>query len=203
VKKASFRFYQKLPEEIIVTGGESTLNRDYLIDIVSKLNFSYVIIETNGYLLDEGYIDDLIEAGAKEFMIDLKAYDNDLHKWYSGFSNRIILKNMRYISKKTRIIIKTVYIPSIINEVEIEKISQYISSIDPEIEYRINVFKPKKGISRTPTQHEMEKAYIKVKKHLKNVIIGRSCRRELISVKKSWITVFPDGTFQRRSKKDY
>ncbi len=50
VKKASLDYYQKLPQEVVITGGEPTLNRDYLLDLVSKLNFSYVVIETNGYL---------------------------------------------------------------------------------------------------------------------------------------------------------
>lgn len=204
VKKASLEYYQKLPEEIIITGGEPTLNRNYLLDLISKLNFSNVIMETNGYFLDEEYVDELVKAGLNEIMLDLKAYDEGLHKWYTGFSNRIILQNVIKIHKKIKLIIKTVYMPGIIDEVEIENIARFISGTDPEIEYRINDFKPLKGISRTPTHREMENAYSRAKKHLKNVIISRSCRREGTAVKKkSWITVFPNGRFMRRSLKDY
>lgn len=204
VKKASLDYYQKLPEEIIITGGESTLNRDYLLELVFELNFSNVIIETNGYFLDEKYIDDLVKAGLKEVMLDLKTYNEDLHEWYTGFSNHPVLKNVGVIHDKTKLIIKTVYLPGIIDEVEIKNIARFISKIDPEIEYRINDFKPSKGISRSPTDLEMEKAYSIAKKYLNNVIVGRSCRREILPLnKKSWITVFPNGTLERRSLDNY
>lgn len=42
--------------------------------------------------LDEEYVDELITAGLKEIMLDLKAYDEGLHKQYTGFSNRSILQ---------------------------------------------------------------------------------------------------------------
>ena len=154
--------------------------------------------------LDEEYVDELITAGLKEIMLDLKAYDEGLHKQYTGFSNRSILHNARAIHRKIKLVIKTVYIPVIVDESEIEDIAMFISTIDPEIEYGINDFKPSKGISRTPTGQEMKSAYLGAKKYLKNVIISRSCRREGIAPRKfSWITVFPDGTFQRRSLENY
>lgn len=203
VKKASLDYCQKLPEEIIITGGEPALNQNYLLDLVFRLNFSDVIMETNGYLLDGEYVDKLIKAGLNEIMLDLKAYNEVLHQWYTAFSNDTVLENVRVINEKIKLIIKTVYIPGIVDDVEIENIARFISGIDPEIEYRINDFKPIKGISRSPTDLEMENAYFRAKKHLKNVIISRSCRRERTGKKKSWITVFPDGTFKRRSMKDY
>lgn len=204
VKKASLDYYQELPHEIIITGGEPTLNRDYILDLISKLNFSYVVMETNGYLLDEEYVDQLVKAGLKEIMLDLKAYDEGLHKWYTGYSNRPILENLKVFHGKIKVIIKTVYIPGIVDDTEIENIARFISQLDPEMEYRINDFKPSQSISRRPTDQEMENAHLKAKKHLKNVVLSRSCRREGIAPRKfSWITVFPDGTFQRRSLENY
>lgn len=204
VKRASLNYYQKLPQEIIITGGEPTLNRDYLVELVSKLDFSEVVLETNGYLLDEEYLDDLIAAGLSEVMLDLKAYDKLLHKWYTGFSNDRILKNVGLIHKKIPLVIITVYIPGLIEKREIEKISRFISQIDPQIEYRINYFKPVKDLSRKTRNLEIEDAYSSARKYLKNVLISKSCRRESKSFeKKSWITVFPDGTFKRRTLRNY
>jgi pyruvate-formate lyase-activating enzyme len=41
-------------------------------------------------------------------------------------------------------------------------------------------------------------------KYIKNSVIGKSCVRERkIEVKRSWITVFPDGTLKRRTLNDY
>lgn len=160
-------------------------------------------METNGYFLDEEYFVELNKTGLDEIMLDLKAYDEGLHLWYTGFSNRPILQNVEMIHKKIKLINKTVYVPGIVDEVEIENIARFISSIDPEIEYRINDFKPSQSIYRSPTNQEMENAYLKTKKYLKNVIVSRSCRRESHDPKKSGITVFPDGTSKRRSLEDY
>ncbi|MCE5213696.1 MAG: radical SAM protein [Methanobacterium sp.] len=142
IKKASIQYYKKLPEEILITGGEPTLNRNYLLDLVFGLNFGDVILETNGYLLDEGYVDELVEAGLNEVMLDLKAYDEELHRWYTGLSNQPILKNAPVIHQKTKLAVKTVYIPGIVDDAEIENIARFISTINPEIEYRINDYKP-------------------------------------------------------------
>lgn len=204
VKKASLEYYSRLPEEILITGGEPALKRDYLLRLVSKLDFAHTILETNAYLLDEDYIDQLIKAGVDEFMVDLKAWDEKLHRWYTGFPNRRVLENIKILHKKAKLIIKTIYIPGIVDEKEIERIAKFIATIDPRIEYRINDFKPVRGISRNPTVDEMEKAYSVARKYLKNVVISKSCRREGKPLtKRTWITVFPDGTFKRRSLKDY
>src|SRR5690606_12699240 len=91
------------------------------------------------------YVDKLIKAGLNEIMLELKAYNEVLHQWYTDFSNNTVLENVRVINEKIKLIIKTVYIPGIVDDVEIENIARFISGIDPEIEYRINDFKPIKG----------------------------------------------------------
>lgn len=203
-KKSSKKYYGRLPEEILITGGEPTIDKEYLIKLISKLNFAHIILETNAYLLDKDYIQKLVKSGVKEFMVDLKALDDKKHKWYTGYSNKRILKNIKTIQENAKLIIKTLYIPGLVEEDEIRKIAKYIASINPRIEYRINDFKTRHAISRNPTINEMEKAYKLAKKHLKNVVISRSCRRESKPLKKTtWITVFPDGTFKKRSTKDY
>lgn len=120
MKKASLDYYHELPEEIIITGGETTLNKSYLLDLVSKLGFSDVILETNGYFLNAEYVDELVKAGLDEVMLDLKVYDEGLHKWYTNFSNQPILDNIGVIQERIKLLVKTVYIPGIIDEVEIE-----------------------------------------------------------------------------------
>ncbi|BAW32037.1 MAG TPA: radical SAM protein [Methanothermobacter sp.] len=204
LKESSLKYYGKLPEEIIITGGEPTLDKEYLIRLVSKLNFAHIILETNAYLLDKDYIQELVKKGVREFMVDLKTLDDKKHKWYTGYSNKKVLKNIKTIQENAKLIIKTLYIPGFIEEDEIKKIAKYIASINPQIEYRINDFKTRHGISRNPTIKEIEKAYKFAKKHLKNVVISRSCRRESKPPKKkTWITVFPDGTLKKRSTKNY
>jgi pyruvate formate lyase activating enzyme len=212
VKKSSSDYYGNTPlEEAVITGGEPTLNRHYLVDLVSQLKefVGDVVLDTNGYLLDDAYLDELIAAGLTEVMFDLKAWDEKLHEWYTGYSNKRILANIRNAYGKIKLVVNTVYIPGIVDEPEIEHIARFLSEIDKrkEIDYRINRYNTNlshEKISRNPYPEEIERAYSIVAKYMKNSVIGKSCVRERkIEVKRGWITVFPDGTSKRRTLADY
>ncbi len=212
VKKSSRRYYGDTPlEEAVITGGEPTLNRHYLVDLVSQLKefVRDVVLDTNGYLLDDAYLEELIEAGLTEVMFDLKAWDEKLHEWYTGYSNKRILANIRNAYGKIKLVVNTVYIPGIVDESEIERIARFLSEIDKkgEIDYRINRYNTNlshEKISRNPYPEEIERAYSIVTKYMKNSVIGKSCVRERkIEVKRGWVTVFPDGTSKRRTLDDY
>jgi len=212
VKKSSCDYYGDTPlEEAVITGGEPTLNKHYLVDLVSQLKefIGGVVLDTNGYFLDDTYLDELIEVGLTEVMFDLKAWNEKLHEWYTGYSNKRILANIRNAYGKVKLVVNTVYIPGIVDESEIESIAKFLSKIDKkgEIDYRINRFNinlSHEKISRNPYPEEIERAYSIVANYLKNSVIGKSCVRERkIGVKRGWITVFPDGTLKRRTLADY
>ena len=212
VKKSSATYYGETPlEEAVITGGEPTLDRDYLVDLVSQLKgfIGDVVLDTNGYLLDDSYLGELLEAGLTEVMFDLKAWDEKLHEWYTGYSNKRILANIRNAYGKVKLVVNTVYIPGIVDEREIEQIARFLAEIDRrgEIDYRINRFNTslsRERISRNPYPGEIEHAYSIVAKYMKNAVIGKSCVRERrIEEKRGWITVFPDGTLKRRTLADY
>ena len=212
VKKSTSDYYRDTPlKEAVITGGEPTLNRHYLVDLVSQLKefIAEVVLDTNGYLLDDAYLNELIEAGLTEVMFDLKAWDEKLHEWYTGYSNKRILANIRNAYGKLKLVVNTVYIPGIVDDPEIENIARFLSEIDKrkEIDYRINAFHEDlsfEKISRNPYPAEIERAYSIVAKYMKNSVIGKSCVRERkIEVKRGWITVFPDGTVKRRTLADY
>jgi pyruvate-formate lyase-activating enzyme len=212
VKKSSSEYYGDTPlEEAVITGGEPTLNKHYLVDLVTQLKkiVGWIVLDTNGYFLDDAYLEELIEAGLTEVMFDLKAYDEKLHEWYTGYSNKRILANIRNAYGKIKLVVNTVYIPGIADDPEIEKIAKFLAEIDKkgEIDYRINRFRAElshEKISRNPYPEEIECAYSIVAKYMKNSVIGKSCVRERrIGVKRGWITVFPDGTLKGRTLDDY
>ncbi|RZN40308.1 MAG: radical SAM protein [Methanophagales archaeon ANME-1-THS] len=212
VKNSSRAYYGDTPlEEVVLTGGEPTLDRGYLVDLVARLKefVGGVVLDTNGYLLDEDYLQELIAAGLTEVMFDLKAWDEKLHEWYTGYSNRRILENIRTAYGKVKLVVNTVYIPGIVDEREIERIAQFLAELDAkkEIDYRINRFRAElshEKIARNPEPEELERAYSLVARHMKNSVIGKSCVRERrIEEKRGWITVFPDGTMKRRTLDDY
>jgi pyruvate formate lyase activating enzyme len=198
-------------EEAVITGGESTLNRHYLVDLVSHLKefVGWIVLDTNGYFLDDAYLKELIEAGLTEVVFDLKAWDEKLHKWYTGYSNKRILANIRNAYGKVKLVVNTVYIPGIVDDTEIENIAQFLAEIDTkgEIDYRINRFRAElspEQIARNPYPEEIARAYSIVAKYMKSAVIGKSCVREReIEVKRGWMTVFPDATMKRRTLDDY
>ena len=212
VKKSSSDYYGDTPlEEAVITGGEPTLDRDYLVDLVSQLKefIEWIVVDTNGYFLDDGYLKELIEAGLTEVMFDLKAWDEKLHEWYTGYSNTRILEHIRNAYGKVKLVVNTVYIPGIVDEPEIEQIARFLAGIDRrgEIDYRINRFNTNlsyEKISRNPYPAEIEHAYSIVAKYMKNAVMGKSCVRERkIEEKRGWMTVFPDGSLKRRTLDDY
>ena len=198
-------------EEVVITGGESTLNRQYLVDLVSHLKefVGGIVLDTNGYFLDDAYLEELIEAGLAEVVFDLKAWDEKLHEWYTGYSNKRILANIRNAYGKVKLVVNTVYIPGIVDDTEIKNIAQFLAEIDTkgEIDYRINRFRAElspERIARNPYPEEIARAYSIVAKYMKSAVIGKSCVREReIEVKRGWMTVFPDGTMKRRTLDDY
>jgi pyruvate-formate lyase-activating enzyme len=159
--------------------------------------------------LDDAYLEELIAAGLTEVTFDLKAWSEKLHEWYTGYSNKRVLENIRNAYGKVKLVVNTVYIPGIVDDNEIEHIASFLAEIDTndEIDYRINRFRAElsyEKISRNPDPKEMERAYSIVANYMKNSVIGKSCVRERkIEVKRSWITVFPDGTLKRRTLDDY
>ena len=212
VKNASREYYGDISlDEVVITGGEPTLDRQYLMDLISQLKefVGWVVLDTHGYFLDDAYLQELIEAGLTEVMFDLKAWDDRLHKWYTGYSNRRIVENIRNAYGKIKIVVNTVYVPGIVADREIENIAKFLAEIEDteEIDYRINRFRAElsyEKIARNPSPEEIERAYSIVARYMKSPIIGKSCVREReIAVKRGWITVFPDGTLKRRTLDDY
>lgn len=212
VKNAASDYYADTSlEEAVITGGEPTLDRRYLLELVSRLKevVGWIVLDTNGTLLDRAYLEELINAGITEVMVDLKAWDENLHVWYTGCTNKGIVENIKNAYGKVKLVVSTVYIPGIVAEREIEQIAKFLAGIDKkgEIEYRINRFRAEQSyekIARNPYPGEIERAYAIVARYMKQSVIGKSCVREReIAVKRGWITVFPDGTLKRRTLDDY
>ncbi len=203
-----------VPKELLITGGEPTISKRYLLNLItlsSEMGFKNIVLCTNGYGIgvDATYGEDLKAAGLSEAQLDIKAYDSQLHLWYTGKSNAPVLraaKNM--IDAGIDLIVQTVHIPGIVEEDEIRKIASFLAGINPEIRYRINQFEPRfshEDIARSPTEEEVTAAYEAAFKHLPNTIVSMSCRRDFTKEPRrgKWITVYPDLSFKRRGVIEY
>lgn len=213
MERACLNYYGKVPSEAMITGGEPTLNRDYLLSLVKGLKekgFEKIVLMTNGYELgvDEDYVNELEEAGLTEAHVDLKAFSEDVHRWYTGKSNEPVLRAIEKLDASgIKLLVQTVYMPGIVDDAEIEKIAKFFASVNKNIKYRINPFVPifaYEKVTKRPTLEEMERAYEIASRYLPNAIISRSCYREYPTPppQKTWITVYPDLTVKRRGMED-
>ena len=163
----------------MLAGGEPTLYKNDLLDFIKlcKMRFPKITLSTNGYLLDSDFVLELEKNGLDEIHIDLKAYSNALHEWYTEKPNRRVLKSIK-LSYKSNIDLEvvTVFIPEIVDLNEIEEIANFLSIIG-EINYRIIRYIPVGNLSKRPTEADIEKAVFTAKKYLKNVTSSVKWRR--------------------------
>lgn len=98
-------FYRYSGGGVTFSGGEATLQKDILRDLVYKLYDSAVdlAIETSGYF-DFDDVKDIFEK-LNLIFVDIKHMDEDKHRYYTGVSNEKILEN---ISKLNRFKIPTI-----------------------------------------------------------------------------------------------
>lgn len=213
MERACLNYYGKLPAEALITGGEPTMAKEYLLSLVRGLKergFEKIVLMTNGYELgaDETYVPELEAAGVTEAHVDLKAYSESLHQWYTGKSNKPVLKAIEKLNaSRIQLLVQTIYMPGLVDHEEIERIARFLASVNPAIRYRINPFAPVfafEKVTRRPTLEELEHAYEIASKYLPNTIISRSCYREYPTPppQKTWITVYPDLTMKERGMKE-
>ncbi|MBN1763165.1 MAG: radical SAM protein [Methanomicrobia archaeon] len=214
MERACLDYYGVLPKEAMITGGEPTLDKKYLLTVVRGLkekDFERIVLMTNGYALGadgDDYVHDLEEAGLTEAHVDLKAFSEDVHRSYTGKSNKPVLRAIEKLhASGIELLVQTVYMPGIVDDAEIEFIAQFLASVSTDIRYRINPFVPifaYEKATRRPTLEELERAYSIASKYLPNAIISRSCYRDYPTPppQKTWITVYPDLTAKQRSMKD-
>jgi pyruvate formate lyase activating enzyme len=138
-----------------------------------------ICLETNGIenrkMLEEIAKISFESNGIIKF--DLKFFDEKLSIAISGVSNKRAFENFENLAKidSKKLVASTLLIPGYVDENEVFKIANFISSIDPEIPYNLLAFYPCFKFSDLPTT-SFEQAQIcfetAKKTGLKNVRIG-------------------------------
>jgi len=135
-----------------ISGGECTLNKTWLVQFLKKLKEinpepeTHFHISTNGSLLTEDYIDELVDAGLTDIGIDLKGLQIDTFMRISGLLDREVAggckenawKAVGYISRYYReklfLGIGIPYNRELISLDEVHDIAREIYNIDPRIQ---------------------------------------------------------------------
>lgn len=131
---------------VTLSGGEPFFQKEFIIELLKKLKEANIntAIETSLFISSEYIIEALPYLDS--IFADLKVFDNEKHKDYTGVSNALIKKNIKLIlesDKKNSITIRTPLIPNFTaNRDNIYNISKYISDIYPEVKYELLNYNP-------------------------------------------------------------
>lgn len=109
-------FYAVSKGGVTFSGGEPFYQYDFFLELLklSKKNRINVCVETSGMCAENQIIEaaEYIDC----FLYDFKIYDDDLHKKYTGASNKIIMKNLSVLNTIGKnIILRCPIIPGINN----------------------------------------------------------------------------------------
>jgi len=174
------------PKSVSILSGDPVPSLDYLrLPKVLKEEIGCKVrLLTNGYILPD--LD-----GVTHVSMSIKALDDELHRKYTGKSNKNCLENFKLIHKRgIELSVSSVLIPGLIEGDEIERIAAFISTIDAGIPYRIIGYMKVDGMPhREPDNEELNRTADRARKHLKNVIFSRSKGEDYTGV----IDLFTNG----------
>ena len=166
---------------VAFTGGDLTCNPEFYGEcarLIHEHTRLWVLVETNGYGLTLNNLDYLRDTGVDAFWLDIKAHDNDKHKWLTGCSNENILKLPKEIIKRGFVLeVLSLFIPGLVESDELESIARSLIAVDASIPFTILAFFPEYRMKafRSPYVKEMVEAYHRVKAvGMKNIRIGNT-----------------------------
>jgi pyruvate formate lyase activating enzyme len=164
---------------VAFTGGDVTCRPGFYTDFARRVKQDtklWVLIETNGWGLTPKNLDLLQEAGVDAFWLDIKAYDEKVHEWLTGCTNRWILDLPKEILRRDFVLeVLSLYIPGLVEADQLKSIAELLCAASDEIPFTILAFFPQYRMKdfRAPTTQEMIAAYTAaVGAGLKNVRLG-------------------------------
>ena len=129
--KKDIHYFEKSSGGVTFSGGEALIYPDFLQKILSmcKQDKIHTAIETSLYAPFENIekIADLIDL----FIVDIKLFDSDKHKEFTGVKNELILQNLEKLSKiHSNLWIRIPLIPDVNDdEQNLENTARFIKSL--------------------------------------------------------------------------
>lgn len=109
-------FYDVSNGGITISGGEPLIQKKFTLDLLCGAKSSGIntILDTNGnWNWDD--VEEMLPC-IDGFRYDLKTMDCDIHKFYTGVSNKLILENLKRLSKTEKDIVVTIPLIKGIND---------------------------------------------------------------------------------------
>ena len=132
-------FFEESGGGITISGGEPLLQVEFVIEIFKKCKERgiHTAIETNLHSNTE-----LVERVAEYtdlFMVDIKLWNSELHKKWTGLGNDLVLENIKALNDLGKsLIIRTPVIPGVNDNVEeLSAIAEFVNELDSLVNYEL------------------------------------------------------------------
>ena len=123
-------FYENSGGGVTFSGGECMLQIDFLEELLRecKKNNVHTAVDTAGHVPFEWF--ERILPFTDLFLYDVKCYDSDKHREYTGVDNELILSNLKKLLKSNKNVwVRIPIIPTVNDtEEELQSIKEYILS---------------------------------------------------------------------------
>lgn len=121
-------FYDNSGGGVTFSGGECMLQVDFLTEILKKCkeNNVHTAVDTAGHVPFENF--EKVLPYTDLFLYDIKCFDKNLHKKYTGVTNDLILENLKKLfEKKAKVWIRIPVIKGVNDSVEeMQKIKNFL-----------------------------------------------------------------------------
>ena len=151
---------------VAFTGGDLACQPEFYAksaELIKELNKNvWVLFETNGYGLTPNTLDLFQHAGIDSFWLDIKAFNDDVHRRLTGVSNSRILKLPGELKEREFVFeVLSLYIPGWVETDQIGNIAMELASVDVEIPFTLLAFFPEYKMRDvpSPTLWQMIDAY--------------------------------------------
>jgi pyruvate-formate lyase-activating enzyme len=151
------------------TGGDLCCKPEFYAEcarLIKEKTKLWILIETNGYGLTPENLNLLKEAGVDSYWLDIKAFDDETHKWLTGCSNKRILGLPEEMLKRGFVLeVLSLFIPKVVETRQLTEVGRLLSRLDPSIPFTILAFFPENQMMDYghPTAQEMVEAFLEVK----------------------------------------
>lgn len=123
-------FYESSGGGVTLSGGECLMQADFCAELLRKLKEQGIntSVDTCGFVRKSAI--DAVAPYTDIFLYDIKAIDEEVHIKCTGYSNKLILENIRYIdSLNKKIEVRIPYVPEY-NSDQIEKTALFLKTLN-------------------------------------------------------------------------
>lgn len=122
-------FYETSGGGVTLSGGECLCQAEFCAELLKRLKREniHTAVDTCGYVPKKNL--DQVIPYTDVFLYDMKAFDEDVHIYCTGHSNKQILENIQYLNAQNKSIeVRIPYVPDY-NDGQIDKMAQFLKSL--------------------------------------------------------------------------